>query len=224
MAKINIHKYRMDPDGKYHLATTALMGLSFFLRVAYYFGFTRLEQTGGFELAMLMIVPMVLEIGFMVMIRGLKLNLPGIYGIMGAVFCAVLIVQSFCVGGVLRIVLSFIAYLVCGAALVGVGWGLLSKSLGVCVLGLTFVVRLLAFDLKYLLKLRLFVFMRESSRLCVILSLAFLCAGLFEKDKVVKKTDNPDKPVKKAPRKRKPVKKAPAKKSPARKAPKKIEE
>jgi hypothetical protein len=206
------------------------MGLSFFLRVAYYFGFTRLEQTGGFELAMLMIVPMVLEIGFMVMIRGLKLNLPGIYGIMGAVFCAILIVQSFCVGGVLRIVLSFIGYLACGAALVGVGWGLLSKSLGVCVLGLTFVVRLLAFDLKYLLKLRLIVFMREAAGLCVILALAFLCAGLFEMDKVVQKSVKTTKPVKKAPRKRRPVNKAGAKTRTTnnatprtRNAPKKIE-
>ena len=211
MAKIKIHKYRMDPDGKYHLATTALMGLSFFLRAAYYFGFTRPEEAGGFELAMLLVLPMIFEIGFMVMVRGLKLNLPGVYGIMGAVFCAVLMIQSFCVGGVLRIVLSIIGYLICGAALVGVGCGLLSKSLGVTVLGVTFAVRLLAFDLKYLFSLRLVVFMREAAGLCVILALAFLCAGLFEKDKVVQKKVEPSKPLKKAPPKRKPVKKAPGK-------------
>lgn len=209
MAKIKIHKYQMDPDGKFHLATTALMGLSFFLRAAYYFGFTRPENAGGFELLMLLILPMLLEIGFMVMIRGLKLNLPGIYGIMGATFCAILLIQSFCVGGVLRIILAILAYMICGAALVGVGWGLLSKSLGVTVLGLTFAIRLLAFDLKYLLGLRLVVFMREVAGLCAILALAFLCAGFFEKDKPAQNKVAPamNKPVKKAPPKRKRKKK-----------------
>lgn len=181
MAKINIHKYRMDPDGKYHLAATALMGLAFFLRTAYYFGFTRPESIGGFEMAMFLILPMALELAFMVMIRGVKLNLPKVYGIMAAVFCAVLVVQGIMIGGVLRIVLCIIGYVICGAALVGVGWGFLSKSLGVTALVLTFVVRLLAFDLKLLTGLRLVAFMREAAGLCVILAMAFLCAGLAEK-------------------------------------------
>ena len=187
MAKIHIHKYRMDPEGKWHLGATAMMGVAFFLRAAYYFGFTRPENTGGFEMAMFLILPMVLELAFMVMIRGVKLNLPGVYGIMGAVFCAVLAVQGIMIGGVLRIILSIIGYLICGAALVGVGWGLLSKSLGVTALLLTFTVRLLAFDLKLLTGLRLVAFMREAAGLCVILALAFLCAGLTERTRKAKK-------------------------------------
>ena len=187
MAKIHIHKYRMDPEGKWHLGATAMMGVAFFLQAAYYFGFTRPENTGGVEMAMFLILPMVLELAFMVMIRGVKLNLPGVYGIMGAVFCAVLAVQGIMIGGVLRIILSIIGYLICGAALVGVGWGLLSKSLGVTALLLTFTVRLLAFDLKLLTGLRLVAFMREAAGLCVILALAFLCAGLTEKTAKVKK-------------------------------------
>lgn len=189
MAKIKIHKYRMDADGKFHMATTSLMGLSFFLRAAYYFGFTRPENAGFFELLMVLILPMLMEIGFMVMIRGLKLNLPGIYGIMGAVLCALLLMQSFIVGGILRIILAIIGYLACGAALVGVGWGLLSKSLGVTVLAVTFAVRLLAFDLRYLFSLRLVAFMRETAGLCVILALAFFCAGLYEKTAVPARKD-----------------------------------
>ena len=187
MAKIHIHKYQMDPDGKYHLGTTAMMGASLFLRAAYYFGFTRPENTGAFEMIMFLILPMVLELAFMVMIRGVKLNLPGVYGIMGAVFCMLLAIQGIMMGGVLRIILSILAYLVCGAAMVGVGWGLLSKSLGVTALILTFVVRLLAFDLKLLTGLRLVAFMQEAAGLCVILALAFLCGGLCEKTKKVKK-------------------------------------
>lgn len=183
MAKIKIYKYRMDCDGKYHMGATALMGASFFLRAAYYFGFTRPETAGAWGLITFLILPMLMEAAFMVMIRGVKLDLPGIYGIMGAAYCLLLILQSFQVGGVLRIILAIIGYLICGAALVGVGWGLLSKSLGVTALLVTFGVRLLTFDLGYLLNLRLIALIREAAGLCAILALAFFCAGLAEKKK-----------------------------------------
>lgn len=181
MAKIKTHKYRMDCDGKHHLGATALMGGAFFLRAAYYFGFTRPETVGVWNLIVFLILPMLLEAAFMVMIRGVKLNLPGVYGIMGAVYCLLLILQSFQLGSVLRMILAIIGYLICGAALVGVGWGLLSKSLGVTVLLVVLVVRFFAFDLSYILNLRVIGFIREAAGLCGILAMVFLCGGLTEK-------------------------------------------
>ena len=77
--------------------------------------------------------------------------------------------------------LAILGFVICGGALVGVGWGLLSKSLAVTALLVTFGVRLLAFDLGLLLRLRLVAFMRQAAGLCAILALAFLCAGLMEK-------------------------------------------
>lgn len=181
MAKIKLHKYHMDPEGKYHVGTAALMGAAFFLRCAYYFGFTRPESAGAWNLLVFLILPMLLEAAFMVMLRGMKMDLPSVYGIMGAVYCGLLILQSFQVGGFLRIVLAILGFVICGGALVGVGWGLLSKSLAVTALLVTFGVRLLAFDLGLLLRLRLVAFMRQAAGLCAILALAFLCAGLMEK-------------------------------------------
>lgn len=181
MAKIKLHKYHMDPEGKYHVGAAALMGASFFLRAAYYFGFTRPEDAGVWNLLVFLILPMLLEAGFMVMLRGLKLDLPGVYGIMGAVYCVLMILQSFQLGGILRIILAIVGFVICGGALVGVGWGALSKSLGVTALLVTFGVRLLAFDLSYLLRLRLVAFIREAAGLCAILALAFLCAGYVER-------------------------------------------
>ena len=134
MAKIKLHKYHMDPEGKYHVGTAALMGASFFLRCAYYFGFTRPESAGAWNLLVFLILPMLLEAAVMVMIRGMKMDLPSVYGIMGAVYCGLLILQSFQVGGFLRIVLAILGFVICGGALVGVGWGLLSKSLAVTAL------------------------------------------------------------------------------------------
>lgn len=187
MAKIKLHKFHMDLEGKYHVGTAALMGAAFFLRAAYYFGFTRPESAGVWNLLTFLILPMLLETAFMVMLRGIHLDLPGVYGIMGAVYCLLLILQSFQLGSVLRIVLAIFGFVICGGALVGVGWGVLSKSLGVTALLVTFGVRLLAFDLRLLLRLRLIALIREAAGLCGILALAMLCAGLVEKSKKVKK-------------------------------------
>lgn len=187
MAKIKLHKYHMDPEGKYHMGTAALMGASFFLRCAYYFGFTRPESAGAWNLLVFLILPMLLEAGFMVMVRGIRLDLPGVYGIMGAVYCMLMLLQSFQLGSVLRVILAIIGFVICGGALVGVGWGILSKSLGVTALLVTFSVRLLAFDLGYLRRLRLVALIRECAGLCAILALAMLCAGLVETTKKAKK-------------------------------------
>ena len=181
MSKIKLHKYHMDLEGKFHVGAAALMGASFFLRAAYYFGFTRPEDAGVWSLLVFLIFPMLLEAAFMVMLRGVSLDLPGVYGIMGAVYCALMILQSFQLGGILRVLLAIVGFVICGGALVGVGWGVLSKSLGVTALLVTFFVRLLAFDLGYLLRLRLVAFIREAAGLCAVLALAFLCAGLVER-------------------------------------------
>lgn len=181
MAKTNSIQYRMRCDGKYHLSMTAFMGCAFFLRAAYYFGFTRPEQAPLWDLILFLIIPMVMETAFMVMVRGLKLNLPKVYGIMGAVYCLLLMVQAIMLGGVLRIVLASIGYAFCAAALVCVGWSILKKSIGVLVLLATFAVRVLVFDLSLIRNLQLIALMRECAGLCVILALVFFCAGLKER-------------------------------------------
>lgn len=182
MARKMTYKYRMDLDGKQHMAAAALMGGAFFLRAAYYFGFTRPEEAGVWNLLIFLILPMLLEGAFMVMLRGLRLNMPGTYGIMGAAYCVLLLLQSFQAGGLLRIILAVPAYLICAAALVGVGWGLLSKSLTVAVLLVTFAVRFLVFDLSgFVFSLRVIAFIREAAALCGILSLVCLALGLREK-------------------------------------------
>ena len=182
MAKAMTYRYRMDCDGKYHVYSTALMGCAFFLRLAYYFGFTRPETAGVWSLIVFLILPALLEVGYMVMVRGLKLDLLRVYGVMGAAICFLMMLQAFTAGGVLRIILSIPAYLLCGGAVLGVCWGYLQKSLGVTVLAVTFAVRLLTFDLfEYILKLRLIPFIREAAGLCAILALLFLCVGLQDR-------------------------------------------
>lgn len=176
------YRYHMDPDSRAHIASSAFMGGAFFLRVAYYFGFTRPESAGFWNLLIFLILPALLECGYMVMVRGLRLDLPGVYGIMGAIYFILMLLQSFQVGSVLRIILSIPAYLCCAAAIVGTGWGMLSKSLVNAVLVLTFVVRVLAFDLTgYILRFRVIPFIREAAALCGIIGMICFITGLKDK-------------------------------------------
>ena len=178
------YRYSMDFDGRAHFAAAAFMGGAFFLRIVYYLGFTRPEAVGAWNLLIFLILPVLLEAAYMVMIRGLRMDLPGVYGIMGAAYCLLLLLQSFQSGNVLQIILSIIAYLACAAAVLGTGAGMLSKSLVVAVLVVTFCVRLLVFDLSgYILSFRLIAFIREAAALCGLLGLICLNVGLVDKKK-----------------------------------------
>lgn len=178
------YRYSMDFDGRAHFAAAAFMGGAFFLRIVYYLGFTRPEAVGVWNLIIFLILPVLLEAAFMVMIRGMRLNLPGVYGIMGAVYCLIFLLQSFQSGSVLRIILSVIAYLACAAVVLGTGAEMLSKSLAVAVLVVTFGVRFLVFDLSgYIFSLRIIAFIREAAALCGLIGLVCLNVGLAEKKK-----------------------------------------
>lgn len=182
MARKLTYRYHMEPDSRSHVAFSAFMGGAFFLRAAYYFGFSRPEEAGFWSLLIFLILPALLECGYMVMVRGLRLDLPGVYGIMGAAYFALMLLQSFQTGGVLRIVLAIPAYLCCAAAMVGIGWGLLSKSLANAVLVITLAVRVLAFDLSgYVLKFRVIPFIREAAALCGIIGMICFITGLKDK-------------------------------------------
>lgn len=179
MEKKRSLQIRMDFDGSKPYISSALMGIAFFLRTVYYLGFTRPEQLGFWSLLIFLILPMMLEAAFMVLLRGAQLNAPGIYGIFGAAYCFVLILQGFQYDSILRMLLAIGAYLLCGGALLAVVAGQLNKKLAAVVCFLTAAVRLLAFDFGYyILGLRLISFMPEAAAICAVMALGFLSLGV----------------------------------------------
>lgn len=56
------------------------MGISVFLRTVYYFGLINLRDLSGFEVAMDVVFPMIIAAGYLVMIKGLQLNSPTLFG------------------------------------------------------------------------------------------------------------------------------------------------
>ena len=61
-------------------ASAVCMGISVFLRTVYYFGLVNLRDLNGFEIAMDVVFPMIIAAGYLVMIKGLQLNSPTLFG------------------------------------------------------------------------------------------------------------------------------------------------
>lgn len=111
------HRYRMDFGGKWLHAYCLLCGLSFFLRVAYYFMLINPAECPTSEVIFCMILPLLLTAASMVVLKYFKLNAPGIMGIIGTLMCLSLLVGTFFGGSVIRILLAFVLYLGAGALL-----------------------------------------------------------------------------------------------------------
>ena len=67
-------------QSKWASASAVCMGISVFIRTAYYFGLINLRDLTGFEVAMDVIFPMIIAAGYLVMIKALRLNSPILFG------------------------------------------------------------------------------------------------------------------------------------------------
>lgn len=67
---------RLAVKGKWCERAAAWMGLSFFLRMVYYFGFMNLRDIPGGEIVFCVILPLLISVGFMLVLKLQKLNNP----------------------------------------------------------------------------------------------------------------------------------------------------
>lgn len=168
--------YQMDMTGKWARFCGVMMSASFFLRIVYYFGLKNLRDIPGSEIFATMILGLLLCAGFVVVLNYLRLNAPGIYGILGAAHCVLLIIGNFSSGSVLRIVLSIIWYVLCALVLLATIAGYLpGRLLSAGMLFMAAFVRLLAYDLG---KISLIRWVTEAAVLCAILALAAIPMAL----------------------------------------------
>ena len=105
------------------------MGLSFFLRVVYYFGFTNIFTYDTATIILQIILPLAVCAGYIVLLRAVKLNAPGVFAIFGAAFCLMIMIWNFSSGDALRIVLSILFYLLSGLVLLATAGGYLPGKL-----------------------------------------------------------------------------------------------
>lgn len=144
-------RYQVDFSSKWTASFGVLMGLSFFLRIVYYFGLMSLRDVGIIELLTFAIVGIILCGGTVVYLNILRRNAPGLYGIVGAVQCLLVFVVTCTTGNLGRIVLALIWYaLTAVILLITVGGYLPGKLLAALMFAFSVVVRLLFFDLGHL--------------------------------------------------------------------------
>ena len=143
--------YQVDFSSKWTASFGILMGLSFFLRIVYYFGLTSLRDVGIIELLTSALVGIFLGGGTVVFLNVLYRNAPGLYGIVGAVQCLLVFIISCTTGNLGRIILALIWYaLTAVILLITVSGYLPGKLLAASMFAVSVVVRLVFFDLGHL--------------------------------------------------------------------------
>lgn len=139
-------RYRIDFSSKSAVISGTLMGVAIFLQVFYFTLVKPVPECNAAELTLNLWFPLVLQMAWIVMLRGINLRSCGVFGIVGAVICLLLITQSFFLGNVLLTLLSIVLYLIAAGALLAVTGGFLPyRSLAALTMVLPGFVALLGF-------------------------------------------------------------------------------
>ena len=77
---------RLAPRGKWGNLAAAWMGLSFFLRMVWYFGLMNFNDLAGGEIALRVVLPLLIAVGFILMLKLKALEIPAVAGVMAAVY------------------------------------------------------------------------------------------------------------------------------------------
>ena len=106
-----IARYKIEFDSVWVTGSALLMGVASFIQAFYFLAMEKYASVNGAYLAFFMIVPMVLEVAWFVLLKGVKLNAAGIFGILSVLICAEVAIQNYFGNNVLQIVLGTINYL-----------------------------------------------------------------------------------------------------------------
>ena len=77
---------RLASRGKWGNLAAAWMGLSFFLRMVWYFGLMNFNDLAGGEIALRVVIPLLLSVGFILMLKIKAFGLPLAAGSMAVVY------------------------------------------------------------------------------------------------------------------------------------------
>ena len=153
----------------------AMMGLSVFLRFWFYFmPYDPLAVNAGVWILRI-ILPTLFCISFGILLRIVHLRVPGIYGILAALLCMLLMLWDILDGSILEIVLSVISMLALGVSLLATTGGYIPTRSISCLL------LLLSIFLRFFLgndSLTFRLWLDKISELSILLSLLFFTVSL----------------------------------------------
>lgn len=174
-------RYQIDFSSKWVSAAPIMMGLAFFMNLLYYLAITTARDVFVIELIAAVIFGIVLTAAYVICITCLRLNAPGLYALMGAVQCLMLLILGWMGGGAFRIIISILWYSLAGLILLATTNGYLPGRL---LAALMFFVpagfRLLFFDLG---QLSIFGWVKEIPVLLILAGMGSLAMGLKQVSK-----------------------------------------
>lgn len=158
---------RMDMDRRGFRASAALMGAAFFIQAVYYFGFADLRQLGIGVILVQMVLPMLLEAAWFILLRQVRLNAPGVYGILGACLYLLIMVQTAMAGSLIAAIVGLITLLPAAIGLFAVIGGYVCSRIWAVGGGILALIGRVLFG-------GLPVFLPEVAALCGIVAVLFL--------------------------------------------------
>ena len=172
----------MNFESKWLRMSAGFMAVSCFLLIVYYLGISNLADIGLVEQILNLWLPVIIGSAFIAMTQMLRLNTPGLYAIIGAALCVMLICSLFVAGGIVRIILGTIWYILCGLVLLMAAGGYLPSTAPASVCFAVAGIGRVLFALFSAPSLAALV--SEFANLSIVVSLLFLPMGM---DKVKKK-------------------------------------
>ena len=139
--------YKFDYTSPYFQRAVVLIGWAMFLRIAYFFAFTKLEEAGFFRICFGLVLPLLTEAAFLVIARGIRMKNTWLDCVMAGIMCLWMLIQSFGCGDVLRTIAEIFLCLLCTAAPLLLFYGIVPKQMAKWLLFGTAIVRLVLFNL-----------------------------------------------------------------------------
>lgn len=175
-------RYRVYPGEETMINLSCVLGVALFVRIVYFFGFTRLEEAGFFAIAFGLVLPLLLETAFIVLLRGVRYNRPDVYVYLSTAMCLMLFLLCFRYVGILRAILGFVSYLGCIAAVFCMLSGMLSEKVVKWIFFGVAMGRFLFFNLfQNVFGLHLITFMFETAGILDIVAMGMFVGALKKK-------------------------------------------
>ena len=169
-------RYQIDFDSKWVAAAPILMGLSFFLNLLYYLAITTARDVFVIEMIAAVLFGIILTAAYVICVTCLRLNAPGLYALMGAVQCLMLLILGCTTGNAFRIVSSILWYALAAFVLLATTGGYLpGRLLAALMFFIPVGFRFFFFDLG---KLSIFGWIKETPVLLILAGLGALAMGL----------------------------------------------
>lgn len=169
----------MDFENKWIQASLLCMAGALFALAVYYFGLRGLISVGLLEAVFCLFLPLILMVAYIVLMHFMRWNAPGLYAIMGVLFCIFLFFGTFGSGNFLRIVLGVVWYPLSALILVAcAGGNLPKKKPAIFVFPIAIFFRVVVFGIG---RIGLFGWANEISAVLTLSALACLMMGFENK-------------------------------------------